>query len=80
MIKIFRKSSENLEAQFPKFSIFIGQNSIFRRYCMRTARDEIQIQEYNINIESINHFSQFISVKVKKNLRESQAHFRQLKK
>ena len=31
----------------------------------------------NINNESVNHFSQFISVKVKKNLRKSQAQFRE---
>jgi len=32
---------------------------------------------YNIINESINHSSQFISVKVKKNLRKSQAQFRE---
>jgi len=44
---------------------------------MSKAKDGIQIQVNNINNESVNHFSQFISVKVKKNLRESQAHFRE---
>jgi len=33
------------------------------------------MQGYNINNESVNHYSQFISVKVKKNLRKSQAQF-----
>ena len=40
-------------------------------------QDGIQIPIYNINNESVNHFSQFISVKVKKNLRKSQAQFRE---
>ena len=29
MVKISRKSQENHEAQFPKFSAFIGQNLYF---------------------------------------------------
>jgi len=37
----------------------------------------IQIQVYNINNESVAHFSHFISEKVKKNLRKSQAKFRE---
>ena len=40
-------------------------------------KDGIQIAVYNINNESVNHFSQFISVKAKKNLRNSQAQFRE---
>ena len=39
--------------------------------------DGIQIQVYNIKNESVNHFSQFISVTVRKNLRKSQAQFRE---
>ena len=35
------------------------------------------MQVYNINNESGNHSSQFISVKVKKNFRKSQAQFRE---
>ena len=62
--------------QFPRFSVFIGQKSIFRRYCIQNVKDGIQIQVHNINNESVNHFSQFISVKVKKNLRKSLAEFR----
>ena len=37
----------------------------------------MQIQVYNINNECVNHSSQFISVKVKKNLRKSEAQFRE---
>ena len=55
----------------------MGQKSIFRQYCIQNVKDGIQIQVYNINNESVNHFSQFISVKVKKNLRKSQAQFRE---
>ena len=69
MIKILRKSLENHEAQFPKFSVFFGQKSIFRRYCIQNIKDGIQIQVYNINNDGINHFSQFISVKIQENFR-----------
>ena len=43
------KSYENHEAQFPKLSVFIGQKSIFRHYCIQNVKDGIQIQVYNIN-------------------------------
>ena len=72
MVKILRRSYENHEAQFPIFCAFIGQKSKFRHYCIQNVT---QIQVYNINNESVNHFSQFISVKVKKILRKSQAQF-----
>ena len=42
---------------------------------MQNVKDGIQIQVYNIINESVNYSSQFISVKVKKNLRKSQAQF-----
>ena len=71
------KSVENHEAQFPKLSVFYWQKSIFRWYCIQNVKDGIQIQVYNINNESVNHFSQFTSVNVKKNLRKSQAQFRE---
>ena len=71
MVKLLRKSW----ARFPKFSVFISQKSIFRRYCIQNVKDRIQIQVYNINNDTANHFSQFILVKVKKNLRNSQAQF-----
>ena len=50
---------------------------MFLRYCIQNAKDGIQIQVYNINNESGSHFSQLISVKVKKNLRKSQAQVRE---
>ena len=50
---------------------------MFRRYCLQNVKHGIQIQVYNINNESVNHSRQFISVKVKKNLRKSQAQFRE---
>ena len=62
MVKILRKSYENHEAQFPKFIVFLGQKSIFRRYCIQNAKDGIQIQVYNTNNEGVSHFSQFPSV------------------
>ena len=56
---------------------FIGQNSIFRCYCIRNVKDGIQIQVHNINNDIANHFSLFILVKVKESLRKSQAQFRE---
>ena len=61
------KSKENHEAQFPQFSIFIGQKSIFRRYCVQNVKDGVQIQAYNTNNAIANNFGQFILVNVKKN-------------
>ena len=52
-------------------------NSVFRRYCIQNVKDGIQIHVYNIINDSVNHSSQFISVKVKKKLRKSQAQFRE---
>ena len=49
----------------------------FDRYCIQNVKDGIQIQVYNSINESINHSSQFISAKVRKNLRKSQAQFRE---
>ena len=40
--------------------------------------DGIQIQVYNIINDSVNHSSQFISVKVKEKLRKSQAQLREM--
>ena len=60
------------------------QNLVFlmtkNRYfvnCIQNVKDEIQIQVCNINNESVNHFSQFISVKAKKNLRKSMPQFQE---
>ena len=77
MVKILRKSQENHEAQFPKFSVFIGQKSIFPHYCIQNVIDGIQTQVCNINNETVNTFGQFILVKVNKKLRKSLAHFRE---
>ena len=73
-LKSYGSNGQNLKAilrhhkaQFPKLSVFIGQKLIFRRYCIQYAKDGIQIQVYNVNNESVNHSSQFISVKVEKN-------------
>ena len=63
---------------FPTFNVFIDQKSIFHCYFIRNVKDVIQIQVYNINNDSVNHFSQSISVKVKKNLRKSQVQFREM--
>ena len=74
---MLRKSYKNLEAQSPKLCVFIRQKSIFRHYCIQNVKDGIQIQVYNNNNEFLTYFSQFISGKVKKNLRNSQAQFRE---
>ena len=50
----------------------------FRCYCIQNVEDGIQIQVYNIINDSVNHSSQFISVNVKKNLRKSEAQFREM--
>ena len=47
------------------------------RYCIQNVKDGIQLLVYEINNESVTNFSLFISVKVKKNLRKSQAQFRE---
>ena len=44
---------------------------------MQNVKDRIQIQVYNIISESVNHSSQFISVKVEKNVRKSLAQFQE---
>ena len=50
---------------------------MLRRYCIKNVKDGIHIRVYNINNESVSQSSQFISQKVKKNLRKSQAQFRE---
>ena len=68
---MFGKSLENHEAQFPKFSVFIGQkNRYFVIIAFKMLKMECQIQVCNNNNENVNHFSQFISVKVKKKLQK----------
>ena len=36
------KSQENHKSQFPKLSVFVGQKSIFRDYCIQHVEDDIQ--------------------------------------
>jgi len=57
--------------------MFLLAQNRYRRYCIQNANDRIQIQVQNSNNESVHHFSQFTSVKVKKNSRKSQAQFRE---
>ena len=56
MIKILIKSWESIEAQFPKFTVFIGKKLIRRRCCIQNAKDGTQIQVYNINNEKYKPF------------------------
>ena len=73
MVKILRKSRGSVT----KIKCFYWPKSIFRHYCIQNVKDGIQIQVYTINNEIVNHLSQFILMKVKKNLRQSQAKFRE---
>ena len=75
LVKV-KKNSRKSQAQFAKLNVFIGQNSMFRHYCIQNVEDGTHIWVYKINNESVIHFRQFISVKVKKILRKSQAQFR----
>ena len=77
MGKILRKSYENYEAYFPKLCVFVGQKSIFRHYYTENVKDRIYSRVYKVNNESAALLSQFISVKVKKNVRKSQVRFRE---
>ena len=65
------------EAQFPNFSGFVGQKSIFRHYFIQNVKNGIQIQAYHSNNETVAHFGQFILVKGKSNLRKFQAQFQE---
>ena len=66
MTKILRKSMEIHKVKFEKLSVSIGQKLMLRHYCIQNVEDEIQIRVYKINRESVNHFSQFTSVKLRK--------------
>ena len=70
MATILRKPLENQKPQFPKLNVFVGQKSILCHYY-------IQIRVYKMSKESLAHFSQFISVKVNKILRTSQAQYQE---
>ena len=61
MVKILRKSWGSIS----KIVLVLAKKSIFNRYIIQNVKDGIQIQVYNINNESVDHYSQFISVKAK---------------
>ena len=48
----------------------------FHHYCFQFVKDGSQVQVYNSNNKCLTHFSQFISEKIRKNLRKPQAQFR----
>ena len=62
---------------FSKLRSFVCQNSILRHCYIQDVEDGIQIRVYKISKECVAHFSHFISVKVQKILRKSQAQFRE---
>ena len=64
MVKIFRKS----QGSTPNIKCFCWPK-------LDNVKDRVQIQVYRINKETVTQFSQFISEKVKKSLRKSQAKF-----
>ena len=59
-------------------SVFVSQKSIFSHYCIQNVKDGIQARVSKIRKESVSHFCQLISVKVKKILRKSQAQFEKI--
>ena len=77
MTKIFSKSLENHEVQFPTYSVFVGQKSILRHCYAQNFKDRIQIRVFKIKKDRVTSFCQFFSVEVKKILRKFQAHSRE---
>ena len=73
IVKIFRQFYESRMAQLPKLSVVVGQKSMLPYYYIQNVKDGIQIRAYKIRKVSVAHFSQFISVKVRKILRKTQA-------
>ena len=70
--KILRKSRGSIST----FIVFLmAENQYFVVIAFKMLK--IQIHVYSINNERVSHFSQFNLVKVKKNLRKSQAQFRE---
>ena len=61
----WQKSQENRKTQFPKLSVVPGQKSILHHHYIQAVKEGIQIRVYTINIESVIHYSQFISIKAK---------------
>ena len=62
---------------FQKLVFVLAKNLYFVIIAFKNIKDGIQIQIHNINNEIANHFGLFILVEVKKNLRKSQAQFRE---
>ena len=52
MVKILRKSKENHEAPFRKFSVFIGHKSIFRLIAFKILKMEFKVK-YKILITKV---------------------------
>ena len=69
--------SKTIKAQFPKLSIFVGQESIVCHYYIQNVKDGIHIRVHKINKERVTNSSQFISAKVTKIVRKSQPQFRE---
>ena len=74
--KIVRKSRGSIS----KLQCFYRPKISISSLLHSNVKDGFQIQVYNIINESVNHSSQFISVKVRKNLRKSHAHFREMQR
>ena len=55
--------------------LLLTKSQYFVVIAFKVLKIEFKFQVYNINNESVSHFSQFTSVEVKKNLRKSQALF-----
>jgi len=77
MVKILRNLKEITRVNFQNLVFSLAKNRYFVVIAFKMFKDGIQIQVYNITNKSVSHFSQFISVKVKKNLRKFQAQFRE---
>ena len=74
MANFLRKS----QCQISLFECFVDPKIDITSLFNENAEDGIQIRVfYTINKESVANFSLFIAVKVKKNLRKSQAQFRE---
>ena len=71
MVKILRKSRGSIS----KIECFYSPEIYISSLLHQNVKDGIQIQIYNIDNECLTQFSQFISEKVKKNLRKCQAQF-----
>ena len=76
MAKILRNLEKITRLNFQKLVFLMARN----RYLVVIPFEMLNMEfilKYTILITKVNHFSQFISVKVKKNLRKFQAQFRE---